>query len=209
MSERCLDDQVSAIDLSANVSDFFAEVVQARMEQGGYEATNAATQYVVGMLADYTRPGQLGNETLSRPLTLLLDEAMQATGHERFEKLRTLGDGVLYVSGFFGDHLTNRGVESRYVSSLGARAYETASAMLRRTGSEANAPDVFRELAQNFQMFMQLLADVSDDLNVRSARTEGALLKMYERWLRTGSDALGDALAVHGFVPACGSGMVH
>jgi hypothetical protein len=34
-------------------------------------------------------------------------------------------------------------------------------------------------------------------------------LKMYERWLRTGSDALADALAIHGFMPACGSGMVH
>jgi hypothetical protein len=209
MSDRCLDDQVSAIDLSANVNEFFAEVVHSTIEHRGYEATDAAAKYVVGMLADYTRPGQLGEETLSRPLTLLLDEAMKSSGHERFEKLRTLGDGVLYVSGFFGEHLTNRGVESRYVSTLGARAYETAAAMLRRHESGANAPDVFKELAGKFRMFVQLLSDVSDDLNVRSARTEGALVKLYERWLRTGSDALGDALAVHGFVPTCGNGMVH
>ena len=106
MSDRCLDDQVSAIDLSANVNEFFAEVVHSTIEHRGYEATDAAAKYVVGMLADYTRPGQLGEEALSRPLTLLLDEAMKSSGHERFEKLRTLGDGVLYVSGFDAERLT-------------------------------------------------------------------------------------------------------
>jgi len=29
--------------------------------------------------------------------------------NERFERLRSLGDGVLYTSGFFADHLSTRG----------------------------------------------------------------------------------------------------
>ncbi len=209
MRDRCLDDQGPHIDLSANIAEFFSDVVETAITNRGYEATDAATRYVVALLVDYTRPDQLGEETLKRPLTLLLDEALSAEGHERFERLRTLGDGVLYVSGFFGEHLSNRGVASGYVSTLGARAYDSAAAMLRRGSAEGNAPDVFRELAEKFRMFVRLITDVADDLNVRSARTEGALVKLYERWLRTGSDTLADALAVKGFVPAGGSGMLN
>jgi hypothetical protein len=182
-----------------------AEAIRTR----GYETTDAAEAYLVALLADYTKPGQLGNETLSRPLTLLLDEAMQTSGSERFERLRVLGDGVLYVSGFFGEHLETRGVERRYMSTLGACAYENASAMLRQRAQDQNAPDLFSELAEKFRMFVSLVADVAESLRARSARTDGAVVKLYERWLKTGSSTLGDALLARGMVPVRGSGLVH
>lgn len=204
------DEHDSPIELSTSISEFFEDVVSGTIEARGYEATEAASTYVVAMLADYTRPGQLGEETLTRPLTLLLDEALQASGLERFERLRTLGDGVLYVSGFFGDHLQNRGVGKTYVSALGARAYENAAAMLRQAGSsEASAPDLFRELAEKFRMFVNLLADVADSLRARSAVNDRAMVKLYERWLQTGSAPIAEALSSHGLVPVRGNGMVH
>jgi len=202
-------DAPPTIEMASNVSDFFGPVVADAIKARGYDATDAAEAYVVALLADYTRPGQLGEETLSRPLTLLLDEAMQTPGPERFERLRVLGDGVLYVSGFFGEHLENRGVEPRYVSALGATAYENASAMLRQRAKDQNAPDLFSELAEKFRMFVRLLADVAESLRARSARTDGAVVKMYERWLRTGSTTLGDALMARGMMPVRGSGLVH
>lgn len=197
------------IQLSADVTEFFGPVVEEAIQARGYETTDAAQTYLVALLADYTRPGQLNEETLSRPLTLLLDEAMRAAGHEKFERLRTLGDGVLYVSGFFAEHLENRGVERTYVSALGARAYGTASAMLRQGATEGGVPDLFGELAEKFRMFVSLFADVADSLRARSARTDGAVLKLYERWLRTGSASLADALTARGMVPVRGGGMVH
>ncbi|MBK8996951.1 MAG: hypothetical protein IPM35_14555 [Myxococcales bacterium] len=197
------------IDLASDVSSFFGPVVAEAIRARGYEATNAAEAYLVALLADYTKPGQLGEETLSRPLTLLLDEAMQRTGPERFERLRVLGDGVLYVSGFFGEHLETRGVEPRYMSTLGACAYENASAMLRQRANDLSAPDLFAELAEKFRMFVSLLADVAESLRARSARTDGAVVKLYERWLKTGSSTLGDALVARGMVPLRGTGLVH
>ncbi|GMV19505.1 MAG: hypothetical protein HS104_02315 [Polyangiaceae bacterium] len=197
------------IDLASDVSSFFGPVVAEAIRARGYEATDAAEAYLVALLADYTKPGQLGEETLSRPLTLLLDEAMQRTGPERFERLRVLGDGVLYVSGFFGEHLETRGVEPRYMSTLGACAYENASAMLRQRANDLSAPDLFAELAEKFRMFVSLLADVAESLRARSARTDGAVVKLYERWLKTGSSTLGDALVARGMVPLRGTGLVH
>lgn len=197
------------IDLASDVSAFFGPIVAEAIRSRRYEATGAAEAYLVALLADYTKPGQLGEETLSRPLTLLLDEAMQASGPERFERLRVLGDGVLYVSGFFSEHLETRGVEPGYMSTLGACAYENASAMLRQRANDLSAPDLFSELAEKFRMFVSLLADVAESLRARSARTDGAMLKLYERWLKTGSSTLGDALVARGMVPVRGTGLVH
>ncbi len=202
------------IDLSGNVTHFFRELVDDALRAQGSQATDAAESYVVALLADYAKPGQLNKETLRRPLTLLLDEAMQRSGHERFERLRSLGDGVLYVSGFFSDHLETRGVELEYVSALGARAYDSAAAMLR--GNSGNAPeqhsavpDVFAELADNFRMFVALVSRIAERLYAQSACTQSSVVKLYERWLKTGSNALAGALAARGVVPVRGSGMLH
>jgi hypothetical protein len=201
----------SAIDLSSNLSHFFGQVVVEAIREHGYEATAAAEHYVVGLLTDYARPDQLSGETLARPLTLLLAEALETNGPERFARLRSLGDGVLYVSGFFGEHLEMRGVELGYVSSVGARAYESAGSLLRRAGSQSDggAPDLFRELSQNFSMFVQLLGHVADSLFASSAHTPTAMVKLYERWRRSGSRDLAEALVARGMVPQRGDGTLH
>ncbi len=179
----------------------------------GYETTDAAETYVVALLADYARPDQLSGETLCRPLTLLLEEAMQLSGPERFDRLRVLGDGVLYVTGFFGDHLDNRGVARSYVNALGAKAYDSAAAMLRRvaitSASDATTPDVFSELAQNFPMFVELLSRIAEGIQINSARSDKAMVKLYERWLRTGSTDLANALSSRGMVPVRGDHTLH
>ncbi len=192
------------IDLSGNVAQFFRAVLNDAIEEHGVQADDATETYLVALLADYTRPDQLSGETLSRPLTLLLDEALQAAGYDRFERLRSLGDGVLYVSGFFGDHLKNRGVALDYVSSLGARAYDNAAQMLRvgtSGGGTDAAPDVFSDLAERFADYVRLLRAVADDLLARSARTNKAAIDVYERWLRTGSSSLAKALTSRGWMP--------
>lgn len=210
------------IDLSSDVADFFRDVVASTVQHHHFDATCGAQTYIVELLADYARPDRLSDETLSRPLTLLLDEALHKSGSERFARLRALGDGVLYVTGFFGDHLETRGVELGYVSSLGARAYDAVSAMIRRaqlsslsirkhrsTSSESAVNDVFRELADNFAMFVELLSHVADDIFANSVRSDGAVLKLYERWLRTRSSSLAAVLVTRGVVPQRGDGTLH
>lgn len=198
----------SSLDLSANLETFFHDVVGGAMKKKQLAASEAAEYYLVSLLTDYARPGARSCEALERPLTLLLDEALHAPGGERFERLRVLGDGVLYVSGFFASHLETRGVEVRYVTSLGARAYDGAGRMLRSNSAES-APDLFFELAENFQNFSELLQDVAERLLLASAPSSTRLLKLYERWLKTGSEALGSELVGHGVLPVRGQGGLH
>jgi hypothetical protein len=200
------------LDLSADVSAFFAGLVGEALEERRVEATEAVRVYVSGLLADYARPGALTRDALERPVTLLLAEAKESVGRERFERLRALGDGTLYVCGFFAEHLENRGVTLRYVESIGAQAYDGAASMLRRSGvaDGSSAPDVFGELAAHFETFVGLIESIADRLVAQSGTgSHGGVLRLYERWLRTGSNELASALGAQGLVPVKGGGGVH
>ncbi len=196
------------LDLTANLETFFHDVVDDAMRKKQLAATEAAEYYLVSLLTDYARPNARSCEALERPLTLLLDEALHAPGQERFERLRVLGDGVLYVSGFFAPHLETRGVEVRYVTSLGARAYDSAGKMLRGASGDS-APDLFFELAENFDRFAELLTAVAEKLSLAASPSSVGILKMYERWLKTGSESLGSELLEHGVLPVRGAGGLH
>src|SRR6516225_9012958 len=142
-----------AIVAADSVSGFFHEAVEDAMKARRLDATDGATHYLVALLADYAQPDKRAGEPLARPLAFLLDEALHAPEPaERFERLRALGDGVLYSCGFFGDHFEARGLDQRYLFSIGTVAYGTAGSMLREnTASNAHAKrDLFGELATNF-----------------------------------------------------------
>jgi hypothetical protein len=191
-----------SIVATASVSDFFEEVVEDAMKARRVSASDAATSYVVALLADLAKPGNPVEKTLERPLTLLLDEAIHTPElGDRFEKLRTLGDGVLYSSGFFADHFEARGVDTKYVIGIGRTAYEQAGSLLRHgTSEEEHATDIFKELAQSFAEFVSVIADVANSTLAKSVASSRSLVQLYERWLKTRSDRLADELSKHGFV---------
>jgi hypothetical protein len=198
-----------------SVSGFFGEVVEDSIRQRKVDATDGATAYLVALLADFARPDQRAGETLERSLTLLFDEAINTpNAADRFDRLRCLGDGVLYGCGFFGDHFEARGVDAKYLHGLGTRAYDAASHILQarapveprghRPGSAPLRDDLFAELAQKFEAFVNIVADVADTTIAMGTETSRGLLKVYERWLKTGSNRLATALTSRGVVPTRG-----
>jgi hypothetical protein len=199
-----------SIVTTGSITTYFHEVVEDAIKARHVDATDGAATYLVGLLSDYARPDPKAGETLARPLAFLLNEAMQTPSPaERFDKLRTLGDGVLYSCGFFGDHFEARGVDQGYLIGIGTTAYGAAASLLHVPAS--NSPDkagmrldIYRELADNFRAFVGVLIEIAD--RAISAGVQGSkdLVRVYERWLKTGSEGLAQALAVHGLVPMRG-----
>lgn len=182
-----------------NLAEFFEEAVQESLVACKVDATAPTASYLVAILEDFTTQDR-AKETLDRPLALLLDDALHLPNvGERFERLRTLGDGVLYVSGFFWDHFQRRGVAAGYVYGIGARAYQNASAML---GAPDDGLDVFGELASRFDAFASVLADIADHTATMSAAGSQGVLQLYERWLKTGSERIAQALSARGLSPS-------
>ena len=199
------------IALGETLQGFFEATVSEVARRRGATTTDAVRGYLVGLLSDFAKPQSFMSEALNRPLTLLLYEARSATGYERFERLRTVGDGVLYVAGFFRDHIQGRGIALSYVNALGAQAYGSLSQMLKQPVRDAAADqDIFRELSDNFQDFAELMFEIGEVFQAQSAKTTPrATVQLYERWLRTGSHAIEEALGERGIFPLRGTETLH
>ncbi|NLE85786.1 MAG: hypothetical protein GX607_05255 [Myxococcales bacterium] len=194
----------SAFHVGANVDGFFREIVESAAEQESVESTDLGLAYVTSLLASYVRLSSEDRALLGESLTLALHRAVGASGAERFERLRSVGDAVLYASGFFAEHLSARGVSLPYVRGLGARAYGLAA------GTLTGARDLFQELADRFDNYARLLGAVSDTVAATSAAsTPAGTLRLYERWMRTGSPAAADALIERGLLPVASKGTLH
>jgi hypothetical protein len=221
--ERKDDPDSMSIALERSVGGFFHEVVGEAVRTQQVDATEQATSYLVALLTEFARPDPVREDTFDRPLAFLLDEALRTTGAERFKRLRALGDGVLYLSGFFGDHIETRGVDVGYVTSVGATAYRSAASMLRRPEtdrkprrdsprtetSDQGEENVFFELSLKFGEFVQVLAIIAETTLAQQAKSERGVLKLYERWLRSGSSTLAKELGARGLVPVRGTSGLH
>ena len=207
-----MNDREPHLDLAVDLREFFHDALSQAFSERRVEATETTSHYLVTLLADYASPDELSYETFERPLPILREEALATSGAERFERLRALGDSVLYTSGFFLDHLRTRGVALSYVSALGARAYGSAASMLRQGRSTAPSdlpqrPELFEELARDFMSFAHVFASIAEALFANAATADDrGMLKVYERWLRTGSTQLARALTARGVIPTRGSG---
>ena len=191
---------------ASSVDSFFNEVVEDAMKTRGIDATAGTTRYLISMLTDFAKPGEMAEQTLQKPLAFLLDEALHtAELGERFDRLRSLGDGVLYSSGFFGDHFEARGIDQSYLIGIGTTAYSRASSLLQRGEDKERSMDIFGELADKFASFVQVIAAIADWTVARGSGTPKGLLRLYERWLKTRSDSLADALSAHGFISPKGN----
>jgi hypothetical protein len=188
-----------------NITDFFHEVVESAIKARKVEATDGATTYLVSLLSDYARPDARAEQAMDRPLAFQLSEALQTVAAgERFDRLRVLGDGVLYSCGFFGDHFEARGVDQSYLVGIGRTAYQSAGAILTSHVSPSERPssmDVFGELASKFASFVEVISEVADTTVAKGAASSKGLLKLYERWQKTKSGTLAQALSSHGLVP--------
>jgi hypothetical protein len=190
---------IETIELGSTVGEFFRDTVESACRNQHVEVSPATQSYVAGLLGDFVRPdanAQL-NETLDRSLMLMLDEALSKPPAERFERLKSLGDGTLYVSGFFGDHLEARGVNDEFVRSIGGFAYRSAASMLR--GGTSLVIDVYGELSSRFPELVEVLAEVAETTSF-SPKTSSGALRLYEKWLRTGSERVARGLAAQGLL---------
>ena len=175
-------------------AEYFKELVDSSLARQHVQAGDLTTYYLVNLLCQFVRPEARSASALdTEPLAIQLTRALQTGGSEQRARLRNLGDFSLFTSGFFSDSLRRRAVDVDYYVSMGEYAYGSLS---RR--DEDTFAEVFGELATKFVGYMDVLADISE----RTAVTSSAdLLRLYEKWLRTGSSRDGKRLVNRGIVP--------
>jgi hypothetical protein len=176
-------------------AEYFRECVESALSRQHLRATELTSYYLVDLLCRFVRPDQRFpfSDDTRQPLAIRLGRALESAGLEQRARLRNLGDFSLFTSGFFSDSLRRSVVDVDYYVSMGEYAYGS----LARRDSDAFG-EVFCELARNFVPFMDVLSDVSEQTGSQSSVD---VLRLYEKWLRTGSPRDGQRLADRGIVP--------
>lgn len=174
---------------SGDVRIFFQERVSKAMENQRVERSEQAEGYLVRLLSDFSSAEPLTRGAEGRavhaPLAQKLKDALDSQRpEERFTHLRDLGDVALYIAGFFSDYLSSRMVDFDYYVSMGESAYSSASSLATRRSFQAELSSLFRELAEKFTKFVDVLAEISEESNIRQNQ---GVLRLYERWQRTQS----------------------
>jgi hypothetical protein len=197
---------------AGSVDLFFHEIVENALRARSVDVTEGTEHYLVSLLTTFTRPDPLA-AAHDKPLAFQLDEALHiAEAGARFDRLRALGDGVLYSSGFFGDHFEARGIDAKYLVGIGTTAYGAASSMLRGYGtgggggsdSRESRVDIFGEMSAKFAALVAVLCEVANHTIASGVANAKQIVKLYERYLKTRSPSLEKALTSHGLVPQRG-----
>jgi hypothetical protein len=171
--------------------EYFKELVDGALAHQGIVAGELTSFYVVHMLTGFLQ--RRDDEGSEEPLAVRLARALESGGIQQRVSLKQIGDVSLFISGFFSDSLRRKLVDVDYYASIGGVAYNTLS----RDETDTFSP-VFAELAGKFIAFVDVLSEVSE----RSACASNMdLLRLYERWLKTGSRRSGQLLVERGVVP--------
>src|SRR5262245_44604501 len=175
--------------------EYFKELVDAAILHQRLSTTESASFYVVQLLAGFLRRREESPDAhgADAPLAIRLAQVLESGGIRQRAGLREIGDVSLFVSGFFTDSLNRKPVDLDYYVSIGGYAYNALS----RVESDTFSP-LFAELADKFVGFVDVLTEVSERA---SCASNADLLRIYERWLRTGSPRSGQLLAERGVVP--------
>ena len=176
---------MSEVILSNDLGEFFRMEVTRAQTSLGIGLSQLTEYYLVNLLCDFSRVQRapdVGNE----PLALQYKRALEARPGERFYLLKNLGDESLYVAGFFTESIERSLVDVGYYISMGGSAYGSLSEMMGAQRNGATFAELYEGLAEGFPELVGLLNEVADSARAR-AEHDHDLLKLYERWLRTGS----------------------
>jgi hypothetical protein len=186
-----------------DLRDYFRESVDTTIKKQGVEVDSHAAHYVVNLLTLFSRSDKFyedhGEEYGLRPLALMMADAAEARSPtERNFFLQRIGDVALFISGFFADSLANKVVDLDYYIHMGGNAYGSLSDEMRGTVRGKVYVGIYRELAQKFNILVDVLNEVRDDTSQESSTN---LLRTYEIWLKTGSQRAARLLQENGVVP--------
>jgi hypothetical protein len=180
----------------SDVRDYFALELKTVMEKHKLSARDTSVLYLATLLSRNIEserffcmgPDGKPADTL---LTDLYIQYLQAKTEEQKIILQRLGDICLMISGYFAESVRKKVVDLGFYFGMGGSAYRSLSTLV-----EENEPrETFDELSVKFEFFSNVLGEMSERSGIQSNKD---VLRLYERWITTGSDRLKNILTEKG-----------
>lgn len=191
----------------ASLKEFFRDALHDALTHQHVAVEGETEHYVVNLLTLFSNPDALyerqphesAQRTGLKPLVVMLGEALEAPTHEaRCRGLQRLGDVSLFIAGFFSAGFARKLVDVDYHIAMGGRAYGTLAESCPPSRGRT-LRQVFAELASKFVPVVDALNEISESSYQHSDRDR---LRLYELWLKTGSERSRRLLRKLGLEPA-------
>lgn len=180
--------------------EHFSEVIQEACQERQIKTHPQVEAYLVQILKHYLvsrnfhQPIQ--EDSTEKPPETFAEMylvAMNAESPKNKELMRTVADKALYLTGFFADSLQKKVVDIDYYTELGSAAYYNLSVWTK----EDTLSSVYTTFSKRFNDFVDVLNYVSEKSLIQA---DPNIVKLYDRYLRTGSELAREKLNELGVV---------
>lgn len=192
------EDNSKAPELCVSSKEYFSESLEVAFKYFQFEPHPLSRTYLIDLLERYMlsqnlfeldqETGKYKRDTLAE---MFLRAQNEPSNTVRADLLKKLGDTSLYISGFFGDSLNRKLVDIDYYAEMGGVAYGS----LAKEVSDHSMSEVFNCFSSRFIDFVDVLTYISQKAQVQ---TDKDLLRLYDRYLATGSKLAEDQLLERG-----------
>lgn len=175
--------------VTEDLAEYFRGALQAVLADQRIAVADGTVTYVVDMLTLFARAEELhprgDNNPLANTLVQMYSDSVEAdTASQRDVALQRLGDVSLFTAGFFARGFERSLVDVDYHIAMGGRAYRSLARSFA-FGHRRGMSELFEELAAKFQPLVDVLNEIGDAAYVYTQRD---ILRLYEIWLKTGSE---------------------
>jgi hypothetical protein len=173
----------------SSLREFFRDAFHEASDHQHLGIDEQAEQYVVNLLTMFSRADALYERTPDglriKPLAHMLTEALDApSASARQRALQRLGDVSLFIAGFFARSFARKLIDIDYHIAMGGNAYGSLADTMQRSLSGRSIAGIYAQLAQKFQGLVDALNEVSE---MSYRHTDKDILRLYEIWMKTGS----------------------
>ncbi|MBY0553308.1 hypothetical protein K2P97_02185 [bacterium] len=178
----------------------FSEVVKEACESRQIKTQPIVEVYLVQLLQHYLNSKNLhqplatdSNEKPPETFAEMYLQAMNSEANRRKELMRVVADKTLYLTGFFADSLHRKTVDIEYYIDIGSAAYSNLYSWTK----EDSLSHVYKTFSSRFMDFVEVLNYISEKSQVQADQN---VLRLYDRYLRTGSELAREKLNELGVV---------
>lgn len=177
------------IYLVKSSEEYFLEEFNRALEKTGYLISDELKMYMLKLLSKNIL--QNSDMDLDKPLAIQFLESLNEPTNICQRKLKAIADYTLYLSGYFAESFNKKIIDVDYYSKIGMKAYAELYNLI------GESCPVYYELYYEYYKLLEILTEISFHTMHTGTRN---LLKMYDRWLVTGSCVLEKKLNEKGII---------
>lgn len=182
--------------IKSSLAENFYEVIETSTEKRKIKITPNVKIYLVGVLMGFSTPNNPLQE-YNQSLTFKLNESLNENNKSlKEEKLRTIGDLCLFLTGYFPDFIEKKGSgQMDYHIAIGSTAYRVAGECFTLEDN------LFQEMSKKFSNLRLVIGDIRP----KKLYDNYSINQLFERWTKTRETYEHNLLIYRGAVPVIGS----